>query len=149
MLLTDGWWGERVTENTSRTAGGRKTVKQNQSHIQLACSRCARWGLHVHPQQFFFFLSYNLLHTHTSSCWPLPHFSGVHIALILVHQVQLGSSLWCTGTFIFSPALCAGTHDIIWGWDRKPCCFQNPQLLRVLLQLPAVKTRKQLKLAPS
>lgn len=161
MLLTDGWWGGRVTKNTSITAGGRKTVKQNQSHMQLAGSRCARWGLHVHPQQTLsnlsLFFTSNLLHTRTSPSRPLlPSLRGqimgpccIHFSApspvrdLLAAQEPLSSHLPCV------QAACRNT----WFYLRrgqKALLFPKPPIVaRVQLQLPAVKTRKQLKLAPS
>lgn len=147
MLLTDGWWGGRVTENTSVTAGGSKTVKQNQSHVQLAGSRCARWGLHVHPQHFlsnlffcFFFLCCNLLHTRTSSSWLLPHISGIHVALMSVHQVQLSISLLHWNLYLLTCLVCRNT----WLYRRrgwKALLFSKPPI--VASAAPASSSKNQ------
>lgn len=144
MLLTDGWWGGS-TENTSITSARcHKTVKQNQSHIELAGSRCAHSGTHMHPQQ----AQWNQPVTPASASehglrpvmW-LSKFCPNYFLNICAERSHLSMHccnrccFWCrlfslSGEFIFWPVNKQPTATILQVFirarDRRPWCSKTP-----------------------
>lgn len=143
MLLTDGWWGGS-TENTSITSAWcHKTVKQNQSHIELAGSWCAHTGTHMHPQQaqsnppitqdsqprlsrvtrLSKFCQNNILNIHVNwSCFCL----GLQQMFLMWTGFFFSLSKQFTLSLVYKQPTATMPQVFIWARDRRLWCSKTP-----------------------